>query len=67
LPQEQVDAIIDENEAARIAGLRTSLSVLAVFALVGLFFTNKIPTVPVGHTDPPSMGAGAGEDPVRAS
>ena len=49
LPQEQTEAILDENEAARIVGLRTSLAVLAVIALSGLFFTNKIPTTPVGE------------------
>ncbi|HEY6629512.1 MAG TPA: MFS transporter [Acidimicrobiia bacterium] len=52
LPPDQVNAIIDDNEAARIAGLRASLSVLAVLALSGLFFTNRIPTVPVGHSPP---------------
>jgi MFS family permease len=38
------DAIIDENESARLVGLRTALSVLALLALVGLFFTGRIPT-----------------------
>ena len=39
LSDEQVDAIVDENEAARIAGLRLSLAVLALLAAVALFFT----------------------------
>jgi MFS family permease len=38
------DAIIDENSEARIAGLRTSLSLLAVIALIALFFSRRIPT-----------------------
>jgi MFS family permease len=38
------DAIVEENETARLAGLRTALSVLAILALVGLFFTGRIPT-----------------------
>jgi hypothetical protein len=38
------DAILEENETARLDGLRTALSVLAIFALVGLFFTRRIPT-----------------------
>ena len=38
------DAIVEENETARLDGLRTALSVLALLALVGLFFTGGIPT-----------------------
>jgi MFS family permease len=55
LPPDQVNAIVADNEAARIAGLRASLSVLAVFALSGLFFTNRIPTVPVGQSPAPPI------------
>jgi MFS family permease len=38
------DAILEENEEARLVGLRTALAVLALLALVGLFFTGRIPT-----------------------
>jgi MFS family permease len=38
------DAIVDENAQARLDGLRTSLSVLALIALVGLAATFGIPT-----------------------
>jgi hypothetical protein len=38
------DAIVEENATARLDGLRSSLSVLAVIALVALFFTRRIPT-----------------------
>ncbi len=38
------DEIVEENEDARLVGLRTALAVLALFALVGLFFTGRIPT-----------------------
>ena len=37
-------AIVDENEKARLDGLRTALAVLALMALAGLFFTQRIPT-----------------------
>jgi MFS family permease len=37
-------AIIDENAEARLNGLRASLSVLAIIALVALAFTRRIPT-----------------------
>jgi Na+/melibiose symporter-like transporter len=45
---DEAQAILDANEAARIVGLRASLAVLAVFALVALFFTRLVPTEPVG-------------------
>ena len=38
------DAIVQENATARIDGLRTALSVLAIFALIALFFSGGIPT-----------------------
>ena len=36
-------AVVDENAQARLAGLRASLSVLAVIALAALFFSRGIP------------------------
>jgi MFS family permease len=44
VPPGAADAIVEENETARIAGLRTALSVLAIFALIALFFARQIPT-----------------------
>jgi len=42
---EQVTAeALDVNETARIAGLKAALAVLALIALVGLFFASTIPT-----------------------
>jgi MFS family permease len=47
------DAILEENETARLDGLRTALSVLALLALAGLFFTGRIPTrQPAAAVDP---------------
>jgi MFS family permease len=47
------DAILEENETARLDGLRTALSVLALLALAGLFFTGRIPTrQPAAAADP---------------
>jgi hypothetical protein len=37
------DAIVDENADARLHGLRVSLSVLGLIALVALFATRRIP------------------------
>src|SRR5947207_199814 len=44
VPAETADAIVDENETARLDGLRASLSVLAVIALIAVFFSRRIPT-----------------------
>jgi MFS family permease len=41
---ETADAIVADNADARIAGLRASLSVLAVFALLALFAARRLPT-----------------------
>jgi hypothetical protein len=40
--------IVEENETARLLALRSSLSVLALVALIALFFTGKIPSEPAG-------------------
>ncbi|WP_434581800.1 MFS transporter [Carbonactinospora thermoautotrophica] len=39
-------AVLEVNEEARIAGLRSALAVLALIALLGLFFAGRIPTRP---------------------
>jgi hypothetical protein len=44
VPAEASAAIVDENATARLRGLRASLSVLALIALVALFFSRGIPT-----------------------
>jgi MFS family permease len=44
VPPQTADAIIEEYETARLAGLRASLSVLAFMALIALPFTRRIPT-----------------------
>ena len=41
---ETANAIVDENSTARIAGLRSSLSVMAIIALIAVFFSLRIPT-----------------------
>ena len=43
VPARASDAIVEENETARLVGLRTALSVLAIFALIALFFSRWIP------------------------
>jgi MFS family permease len=43
VPTEAANAIVDENESARLAALRSSLSVLALIALIAVFFTFRLP------------------------
>jgi MFS family permease len=43
VPAKTADAIVAENADARIDGLRSSLSLLAVVALIALFATRRIP------------------------
>jgi MFS family permease len=44
VPPKTADAIVDENATARIDGLRTALSLLALVALIALFASRRIPT-----------------------
>jgi MFS family permease len=44
VPNATADAIVDENENARVVALRAALGVLALAALAGLFFTRRLPT-----------------------
>jgi MFS family permease len=61
VPPATADAIVSENATARIDALRTSLSVIAVIALVALFFSLGIPTEqPVS-----AGGGGAGTEPFE--
>jgi hypothetical protein len=51
VPTAQADVIVDENESARIDGLRVSLFVLALIAAIALFFTRLLPTAAVGSPE----------------
>jgi MFS family permease len=59
VPPETADAIVEENADARIDGLRSSLSLLAVIALIALFATRRIPT----QQPTASPAEGAASDP----
>jgi len=43
VPPDTAQAIVDENEQARLDGLKAALSILAVLSLVGLFASRRIP------------------------
>jgi MFS family permease len=44
----KADAVIETNTTARIEGLRVSLAILALIAVLALFLTRLLPTEPVG-------------------
>lgn len=58
--EEVTRAVLEENEAARVDGLRTALSAMALIALIGLFFTRRIPTEQPTSAEAPSAGRTAG-------
>jgi MFS family permease len=47
VPSDTANAIVDENATARITALRQSLSILAVIALIAVFFTRRLPRRPI--------------------
>ena len=49
VPPAQADAVLAANSDARLAALRTSLWVVALFAVAALFFTGLIPVKPIGR------------------
>ena len=53
VPPKTADAVVKANEQARIDGLRSAVSILALLALVALLFTGGIPTVQPGAEPEP--------------
>ena len=51
VPADATAAAVDINKEARVAGLRSALSVLALIAMIGLFAARHIPREPA--TGPP--------------
>jgi MFS family permease len=49
---EVAQGVMDENEQARLDGLRTALAALGLIALLALFFSTRIPTEQPGATLP---------------
>lgn len=56
LTQAEQEAVLEENSSARLVGLRTSLTVLAVLAALAIFLTRLLPTRPVGVEQPDVSG-----------
>ena len=55
LDEQTADAILEDYGQARVEGIRTALALLAVFAVIALYFTRRIPDRPPGSASP---GAG---------
>jgi MFS family permease len=54
VPKDTAQAIVDENAKARLDALRSSLSVIAIIALMALFFGGRVPTEQAGARASPS-------------
>ena len=61
VPKDAADAIVQDNADARIDALRSSLSVVAMIALIALFFSLSIPTTQPTAVRPPGEGGGDAE------
>ena len=48
LDEQTTEAILEDYGQARLEGIRTALSLLAVFAVIALYFTRRIPDLPPG-------------------
>jgi hypothetical protein len=53
VPADEAAVIQEENTSARIDGLKASLAVLALFVVLALYFTRRIPMEPVGSEREP--------------
>ena len=58
VPEATAQAVIDSNEEARVDGLRTALAALALLALLGLFFSGRIPVKQPRSTAPVAADGG---------
>jgi hypothetical protein len=64
VPPKTADAIVAENASARIAALRSSLSVIALIALIAMFFSGGIPDRQPTGTLPESKPEDVGLSPA---
>jgi MFS family permease len=48
--EEITEAVVQDNQEARVKGLDAALAVLALLAIISLFFTDRIPTVQPGSS-----------------
>ena len=64
VPTETANAIVADNVSARINGLRASLALLALIALVGLVLTRRLPTVQPADELPLAAASGVPPPPL---
>jgi MFS family permease len=57
------DAIVAENASARLVGLRTALSAVALIIVLALFFARMLPEMPIVADEPEAPGTAAGPGP----
>jgi len=57
------DAIVAENASARLVGLRTALSVVALIIVLALFLARMLPDTPIVADEPDALEAAQGPGP----
>jgi EmrB/QacA subfamily drug resistance transporter len=62
VPETTINAVLAVNASARLSALRAALAVVALVAVLALFFTSWIPTKQPGATDATGAQKPAGED-----
>jgi hypothetical protein len=56
--EEVTQAALDANRQARVDGLDAALAVLALIAVVALFFTSRVPRSPISAAVEPAQAQG---------
>ena len=59
VPKDTADAVVEENEEARIEGLRAALAALALIGLVAMFVGGRLPATPAGAATKKAVAATA--------
>jgi predicted MFS family arabinose efflux permease len=62
---EVAQVALDVNAMARLVGLQTALAAVALFGVVALFFTGRIPTTPPGRADVIQIETTGAQEAVR--
>jgi EmrB/QacA subfamily drug resistance transporter len=64
VPDDVANTVMADYSTARLEALQVAMGLVALFALIALFFTRLIPTMPVGSSPPPAEADAA---PAEAS
>ena len=66
VPPTETSAIVADYSAAQVDALKVSLLAVAIFAVLGLWFTRRLPDHALGGENAPPAVAASGPDPAPA-